>query len=122
MGKYLVKHPVKIDGEKLFPSEDQVIEVEDRLANQHVKTGSLEKFSGAPRQTENKPSLKEVVAAISKLSPDNDDHWTTSGKPQTGALSEVVGKAVNADLRDKAFAAWKEKQEASNAEVEVAES
>lgn len=69
-----------------------------------------------------KPTLKEVVSAISKLIPDNEDHWTTSGKPQTGALSEVVGKDVNAELRDRAFSAWKEKQGAAAAEEAKSES
>jgi hypothetical protein len=122
MGKYLVRHPVKIDGEKLFPSDDQVIYVEDRVARQHVKSGALAPFKVSSQPAGgDKPKLQDVVSAISKLSPNNDDHWTTSGKPQTGALSEIVGKAVSADLRNRAFTAWEKKKEASSVKTEGAE-
>lgn len=125
MGKYIVVHPVKIDGERLFPSDDQIIDVEDRVAKQHVKTGSLKPYKASNRQSGNddQPRLQDVVTAISKLSPDNENHWTASGKPQTGALSEIVGKAVSASMRDKAWAKVQaEAKTAAEAEETEAES
>lgn len=45
----------------------------------------------------------ELRNAISKLDPDNNDHWTTTGKPQTDALSDIIGRRIKSKERDEAW-------------------
>ena len=49
-----------------------------------------------------------LAAAIGKLEPDNDDHWTSTGKPEIRALGAVSGlEGISAAERDAAWAAVK---------------
>ncbi|MGR5271357.1 HI1506-related protein [Vibrio alginolyticus] len=46
-----------------------------------------------------------LVEAIQRLDPSNTEHFTTSGKPTTEALSELMQTKVSAAERDEAWAA-----------------
>ncbi len=45
-----------------------------------------------------------LVEAIQRLDPSNTEHFTTSGKPTTEALSELMQTKVSAAQRDEAWA------------------
>lgn len=44
-----------------------------------------------------------IVAAITRLSPDNPDNWTADKKPQVRAIEAIAGFNISAGERDKAF-------------------
>jgi hypothetical protein len=58
--------------------------------------------------TNSDPSLS-FADAVAKLDPDNKEHFTTGNKPQTAALSLLMGKTISAAERD---ALWQSYQEA----------
>ncbi|AYV12988.1 HI1506-related protein [Shewanella algae] len=49
--------------------------------------------------------------AIAKLAPDNKEHFTSGNKPQTAALTQLMGKPISAAERD---ALWQSYQDAQN--------
>lgn len=49
------------------------------------------------------PTYADVVAAILELEDDNPAHWTEEGKPDSNALSSVLGGDVKAKQRDKVW-------------------
>lgn len=50
-----------------------------------------------------------LIEAITLLDPSNSDHFTTSGKPKTECLSELMKRSVSASERDEA---WQQAQDA----------
>ncbi|WP_413206722.1 hypothetical protein [Rhodospirillum sp. A1_3_36] len=48
----------------------------------------------------------DLVTAIGQLNPKNSEHFTKAGLPEVKALSEVAGRAVTAQERDAAWAAF----------------
>lgn len=55
------------------------------------------------KPTEEESLLQEIVETIKTMDPDDDSHYTSSGKPHTAYLSEVLGKNISAAMRDDAF-------------------
>jgi hypothetical protein len=51
---------------------------------------------------------KDLTEAIGLLSPDDKTHFTTSGKPQTDALTQLMGGPVSASQRDAAWTVYKQ--------------
>lgn len=45
-----------------------------------------------------------LLNAIAQLDPNNDEHYTKSGKPQTEALEALVDRSITAAERDQAWA------------------
>ncbi|MDO6497329.1 HI1506-related protein [Photobacterium sanguinicancri] len=58
-----------------------------------------------------------LTLAIANLDPENPDHFTSTNKPQVGALSQLVGRTLTATERDEAWACFQ-----SNANKALAES
>jgi hypothetical protein len=48
----------------------------------------------------------DIIDAIEVLDENNEDHWTTTGKPDTRALSDVLDRQVTAAERDAAWEAY----------------
>ncbi|PTP90089.1 MULTISPECIES: HI1506-related protein [Vibrio] len=48
-------------------------------------------------------TVNNLIDAIQLLDPSNTEHFTTSGKPQVDALSELMGVKVSATERDQAW-------------------
>ncbi|MGF1775898.1 HI1506-related protein [Vibrio nomapromontoriensis] len=59
--------------------------------------------------------LAALIEAIKQLDPSNNQHFTSSGKPQVDALAERVGQKVSASERD---AAWEAMQSQTHHEGE----
>ncbi|WP_087022416.1 HI1506-related protein [Thaumasiovibrio subtropicus] len=48
----------------------------------------------------------KIETAITQLDPNNPNHFTNSGKPQTDILSQLVGRRVSAAERDQAWESY----------------
>ncbi len=81
-------------------SEEQIT----ALRSDPMLTVSENGKAGGASPSDDDLSVDDVIAAIRRLDPNNPEHYTKSGKPQTDALSESLGREVSAKLRDKAFA------------------
>lgn len=62
---------------------------------------------------------KTLADAIQLLDPSNTEHFTTSGKPQVDALSELMGVKVSATERDEAWALVQAEQVTPDEETPV---
>lgn len=70
------------------------------IQEQQAVPSSASKQSGA-LDADSLPNC--LVEAIALLSPDNSEHFTSSGKPTTEALSELMQTKVSAAERDEAW-------------------
>lgn len=50
-------------------------------------------------------AIEQIIAAIGKLEPGNESHFTADGKPALKPLAELLGAPVTAKQRDEAWAA-----------------
>ena len=72
--------------------------------------GDTDDAGAGSQQTDRKALLAGAIAA---LEPDNDDHWTSTGKPEIRALGAVSGlEGISAAERDAAWAAVQAEREA----------
>lgn len=61
--------------------------------------------------TEQEVALQlEIMAAIARLDPENQAHFTSSNKPQVEALTQLLGKPVTAAERDDAWSSYQHSQ------------
>lgn len=98
---------------------------ENELEQAQSALAELEALHGKEDNTssgDNKPDLKALVqSAIGELEDGNEDHWTTSGKPEVKAINAILSKTdgdngelkVSAAQRD---AIWEEMQKESSAD------
>lgn len=94
------------------------IEADPRLRISERAAGAPDptKETGGPSDpqgtvdTDGVDSPVTLAAAIGLLDPENEDHFTKSGKPQLDALAGLMGKPVSAAERD---AAWQALTEAA---------
>jgi hypothetical protein len=56
------------------------------------------------RPADKQQRLAAIRAAVDKLDPDDESHFTRTGKPDARALSEILGWQVTAEERDEAMA------------------
>jgi hypothetical protein len=92
--------------------QGEVVEVTDELAR---KLADNPRFrvrgsDDAPRQpvVSGKPKARDALHetirdAADRLDPDNEAHYTVTGKPECQALSEILGYHVTATERDQAI-------------------
>ncbi len=72
--------------------------------------GDTDDADAGAQQADRKALLAGAIAA---LEPDNDDHWTSTGKPEIRALGSVSGlEGISAAERDAAWAAVQAEREA----------
>ncbi|SHN18244.1 hypothetical protein [Roseibium suaedae] len=64
--------------------------------------GAAEK--SAPKKPTGDALAKAILAAMSDLDKDNEDHFTASGKPVVSALEKLLGYDITAAERDAALA------------------
>lgn len=57
----------------------------------------------AASSAEPTPAVLTVAEAIAQLDPENPEHYTKGGKPQTSALEQILGRPVSAAERDAAL-------------------
>lgn len=72
-------------------------------------TGSLDIPNGDPSLTSQDttaPVPLSFAEAIAKLDKANNEHFTSSGKPQCSALEALMGQAISAAERDAQWAAF----------------
>lgn len=99
--RYLVESRLLVD-DTYYVAGDTV-DMDKDQAEALLAAGVLAPVAG-PGAAGDDLSVDDVIAAIQQLDPNNPEHYTKSGKPQTDALSELLGREVTARLRDKAFA------------------
>jgi hypothetical protein len=70
-----------------------------------VEPGPVEEARDADGRPKDKATRIEAIRdAMTKLDPDNESHYTRSGKPDARALTEILGWQVSAADRDEALA------------------
>ena len=53
--------------------------------------------------------IEAIAKAIETLDPENEEHWTGSGKPNVASLEAVLGWDISAAERDEAWARHEQK-------------
>ncbi len=101
--------------ENCYPAGSELevgTDIDADLANELLEKGaatdvSPKKAAAADKAAANKapPTLDEFKAAVAKLTPGEEKHWTKDGRPDCFALESVGGITVTAALRD---ALWQE--------------
>ena len=92
-------------------SKENILIIDDSRDNLRLLSGILIEQGVLLEDVREGPAdIDQLVAAISSLDRDDEQLWTKSGAPATGALEEVLGSAVSAADRD---AAWKAYQEST---------
>lgn len=100
MKSFTVNTPLKRGG-RITPA-GKVVELPEEEARPLLALGAIVPAAVAPAPP---PPAEgdDLVAAIAKLDPAREDHWTQGGKPECRALAEIIGRDVSAKERD---AAW----------------
>lgn len=65
--------------------------------------GLVPPATGAAPTGEQAQTVLTVAEAIAQLDPENPEHYTKGGKPQTSALEQILGRPVSAAERDAAL-------------------
>lgn len=75
-------------------------------------TGNNAQSGASQAVPENVPdiNLMTIEEAFAYLEPDNEAHFTKSGKPDVKALEEILGRKVTAGERDQAWDAYQTQQ------------
>lgn len=110
MTEYVCNWPVKEHGKTY--AEGELINTDN--ADELLSLGAIRlapestaQKAQAQEPDNDKPSeLEQLIAAIPQLDKDNDKHWIANGAPDAGALAEIVGFKVSADLRNQAWDAY----------------
>ena len=71
--------------------------------------GPSQAGSAAGAEAVSSGDLDPVVAAIMQLEPENGEHFTSAGIPRVEALAAVLGRAITAEERDRAWATYQER-------------
>ena len=106
---YRVDAPIKIGGEIIKPgkSRDVTVDLTDDQSRTLLATGSVSRI--APRPQDLPPGglgnekLDAFRAALSKLDPENDEHWLKDRRPDLKAL-EAAGLKLQRKEADALFA------------------
>lgn len=108
MPKYTVESPVKHDGTDYEIGSE--IELSAKAARQLLEVGAIRQSAPAS-STQPNPGpddpiarLADITMAIGMLDKNDKTAWTKDGRPNTNALSELLGWIVNGAERDQAWA------------------
>ncbi|MBF0126043.1 MAG: hypothetical protein HQM02_02425 [Magnetococcales bacterium] len=98
MARYLVRTPLRLDGQRFPPGS--MLAMEPEKARELVISGVLAPDREAPPAPED-----PLVAALGRLDPGEPGHWTRDGKPRIETLSQFAGRLVSARERDRLWRA-----------------
>lgn len=106
-----------------------IAKVNLRLNGKTIKAGTAVKLDDATADRifqvlepviNDAPSIDDVVAAIAAM-PQNDEHYTKSGKPDANKLTDILNAEVSAKLRDAAWEVYQAQQQAQEDDTTTAE-
>ena len=87
----------------------QMVELEDAEAERLIRVGKVRPIElelVEPLQID--VQVEAVVDAIGTMPIDDHALWTKSGAPKTEALAQILEREVSAEVRDTAWAAYRE--------------
>lgn len=104
---YNVLTPVEFDHERF--EVDTTINLEDKdatplLAVKAIELAATQTPGAATAPTDPAERQAAIVSAIGELDPNNPDLWLKDNKPDTAAISAVLGWLVTAAERNAAWA------------------
>lgn len=98
-----VKMISRLASPKIQAAPGSVIDVDEVLAKQLVASGAAEAIdkidhaaTNKNADSEAKPSVDDIKAALDTLDHADDSHWTKAGKPAMAAVEELLGANVSA--------------------------
>jgi len=96
-----VEVPVPRSLEDIVRSRRQYFDYRDVDEEQRERERMESEFLDMPQDEKD----ERIRKATLELDPDNEDHFTKSGKPQVDALSSVLGFRITSEDRDRATSA-----------------